>query len=333
MSAASLRTSLLLVLWGVAGCDALEYTPGGEPFTEVLPLPQTGEAGFDIVQDTVGLFNVRTDLVRRYWRPTLNYVLNYDAVGPRVRFEASLDGERIEVEDSRTWSGGGRLTIMLDELEAEARTFRLRVYAPSSTGSLADRYGLIADVERPVVVDDAAPSPVAIRSVAPEGGVLTLRWDRYRRPNFQAYSIYELSSPNSSYPRFRARVESADTLVWRDSSYTAGERFYRVDVIAAGQRTAGESWGVEYPAPSLVRAVDLGDNRRRFVWTSTPFYESFEQYVITRWYYGGDPIATFDSIADTSATVHDPDGASRYSLLTETTHGVVESESISVTTP
>lgn len=322
LKSATFRAMTCLAIWALTGCDALTFTPDEEPFTEVQPA--TGDEGqFRILQDTVGLFRAE----RYDDPPEITYVFDGDAEAG-LRFEAFLDDEPIEIEQSHFYKS---LQINANELPDGLYTFRLKVFAPSPTGSLSERYGLIAEIERPALVDNRAPYPPVLLTAKPEGGVLTLRWEPYRRFNFQRYAIYEVGYPEDSSPRFLGYIFDADTPVWRDSSYALGERQYRVEVRAAGQTAWRGALDIEYPGPEILSVASLEGNQHRVVWESTPFHSSFESYSLV----GSDGytvsvVAALTSPSDTSVVVEDADRWERYQLQTWTADGTAWSQWVSL---
>ena len=158
---------------------------------------------------------------------------------------------------------------------------------------------VLAEVERVAVVDNRPPVPVDVVVARPEDGLLTVRWEPYRRHNFQAYAVRD----EGRYGAWsvRERVESRRQTAWADPSYLGGRRTYGVLVEAGGQTVAGEPLTVDYPVPTLAEAVPEGGGRVRIAWHATPFTGAFKSYELSREssYHDRTVVETTDAVDDT----------------------------------
>ena len=175
------------------------------------------------------------------------------------------------------------MPVETGQVEDGTYALRVRAYAASGTGSLADRLGreeVVGEATRVAVVDNAPPGPVAVTSLGPEGGRLVVRWERYGRPNFQEYRVYEVGPGGRR--TLRARLDRPDATSWADSTFLAGEARYAVEVLAADQTALGEPAGRRFEPPAAVEGVPLGTDRIRVTWDATPFPAAFGAYVVQR---------------------------------------------------
>ena len=250
---------------------------------EVAP-PATGIAvDFGVDGDTLGVWG----------KTTVNYRLHLG--GKRFAYtDVFLDGEPLLSTQS------------LSSFEIDSRTLRdgphelrLEAYAHSGTGSLADRLGAEFVLDRQtgvLVVDNAAPKPVDVKTVEVKEGRPVVTWERYPRANFQSYRLYRGLWDGSHVPHgcYSEGYSSSDTYLvatiddpaqtsWSDPRFVGGNVCYRVEVEAADQRAKGRPVVYEAPIPSLTGFTPLGERRIRLTWSATKFPANFARYILTRY--------------------------------------------------
>ena len=267
-----LSTGRLLVLLAaavacsvsVAGCDA--YEPTGEPPpTEIDATPRAVDIALTAADDTLGLWGT----------VDVTYALADDDLGRVREVRVALAG--------RTYTAAPGTPIRVPTAEIADGLYRLvlQAVAASGTGSLADVYGretVVVETERTVAVDNAPPTPVAVRSLAAEGGLLTVRWGRYPRRNFQGYRLYRLGASGT-----RTLVTSTDDVgatAWADSLFIGGGAAFVVETLAGGRRVSGAPATAQFEPPGFVEGAALDPTRTRLSWTATEFPGAFGAYVI-----------------------------------------------------
>lgn len=299
-------------LFLAAGCDVLTYEPSRTHFVEVAP-PATGiEVDFATEGDTLAgwgsiAIRYRLDLQGKAFVSTHVYVDD-------VLLLETADPSSFTL-DSRRLSNG-------------PHALRLEAYARSGTGSLADRLGAeVVFHRRPgvLVVDNAPPAAVAVRSIQPADGRLRVTWEPYRRPNFQAYQVFRAIDPN--HATLVGTFTDPARTTWTDSSFVGAEVHYWVQVHAAGQSATGEPIAFRAPVPAIVRAQPVSEDQVRLVWTACRFPANFTHY--TLWPSEGEPIVVTAVDDTTLVTTIAAFGAERtYTLSTSSEHGVAYSEPV-----
>ncbi|GAB5536315.1 MAG: hypothetical protein Rubg2KO_25640 [Rubricoccaceae bacterium] len=258
----------LLLFW--AGCDALTFSPGAEiPVTEVDPTPGTLTLDLTASEDTLALWG------------TVEITYNLEALGT-----GPVDSLRFRLGDRvLPFTLSEPLVIQTTDFPDGDATLKLAAYASSGTGSLADVYGeerIAAEIMRPVVIDNAPPETVAVQSLAPENGRLTLRWERYPRVNFSGYRIYR-SAPDGSNRRLLATISDRDSTAWGDPTYIGGDAArYDIELVAGDGRAAQGSslTSRSYPVPEIVSASGDASREIFLSWTGTRFPGALDQYEI-----------------------------------------------------
>jgi hypothetical protein len=282
------RCYLLAAALALAGCDALTFSPDGEPFTDVDPTVEPLVVDL-AAPDTIGMWG------------TVSLQLQY--AGRRAdRLEVYLGGELVaEAADQETVAVDSR------RVPDGEQPIRLRALASSRTGSLADRLGsevVVAEAEGVAIVDNAPIEPAAVSAGVTEG-VLALAWAPYTRYHFDGFVVQRAAWRESSgqYDSWETVHETADARLgaWADSSYLGGTVGYRVAIRARGETVYSEPVRAGVPVPARVEATPLGDGQVRVVWNQTPLYGVFAGYRLAQ--QGGLFSEAFDAVDDTVAVV------------------------------
>ena len=273
------------------GCDSVAYEPTGENVVDVDPTVRPLDIDLGVAPDTLGLWGQVT------LRPGFD-----GADGRAVQRVEVLLGDRVVA----TSTDPAAVEVPTAGVADGTYALRVRAYASSGTGSLAEAYGregVVGEVTRVAVVDNAAPTAVAITRIGPEGGQLVVRWERYRRRNFQEYRVYRLYGDQRALV---ATVDEPGQTSYVDPSFVAGVASYAVEVRAADQSASGQVVSQTFGAPAVTEIVRAGDGGLRVRWEQTPFYRAFGSYELQR---TGrlDPVTTIAQITSPGdTTVVDP---------------------------
>ena len=252
----------LVVVW--AGCDAVAYEPSGENVVDVDPTARPLDIDLGVAPDTLALWGGVT------LRPGFG--------GRAAQRVEVLLGDQVVA----TSADPSRVEVPTTEIADGTYALRVRAYAASGTGSLAEAYGreeVVAEVTRVAVVDNAPPTPVTVTSLAPEAGRLVVRWERYRRRNFQQYRVYRVDGTRRTLV---ATADQPDQTSYADPSFVAGVARYAVEVRAADQSVVGPVAARTFEAPAVVEAERTGDGGLRVRWEQTPFFQAFGSYELQR---------------------------------------------------
>ena len=305
----SWRPFLLAAVLALVGCDALTFSPDSEPFTDVDATPEL--LVLDLAPtDTVGLYGSAR--------------LAFTFPGRRAdRVEVYLDDELVA-------EGGADGSVTIETRGRTDGPYSLRVlaFAPSGTGSLGDRVGrerIVTERKATAVIDNAPPEAV-LASSRIHGGLLTLEWGRYRRYNFDGYTV-ERAAWNVSrgqYGNWEAvyQTDAAEVVAWADSAYLGGRVLYRVGLRARGEVVQGEAVEVNVAPPSVIAHEVVGEGRARVAWHPPVLSAGFDRYTIyrVRPYTPPEFVAELGGLRDT-ATVVAAEMAlgqpARYELATE----------------
>ena len=170
-------------------------------------------------------------------------------------------------------------------------TLRIEITTSVGNGSLADQSGYEEfKISRSWVldIDTTTPQKLAITSIAPEDGILVIRWPRYRHYYFQSYVLTkeEFSSGHYFYEWSR-EITDQDQLAFGDSTFQGGKARYTLKIKGGGNiyvgNVYGEATATEY-AHDYSPAVTYEWIDRQNVkvsWRKTPFYKGFAGYSLS----------------------------------------------------
>jgi len=175
-------------------------------------------------------------------------------------------------------------TVGLTDLKTGVSVLRAEIVASSGTGSLADAVHaekLKLSYEWIVKVDvTPPPKPAPIIDIV--DGLLTLKWDKYSKPNFQSYSIKRRLPDGSS-----RNIEIKDKMIdsWKDSSYvggTTGAVTYSLSLATEVATATSETLSRADPLVITHFSFDPSDSTFILKWKPTKFFGAFKEYQLGR---------------------------------------------------
>lgn len=247
----------------LAACD---FSPSGEPpLTEIDPTIDPLDIDLAQAQDTLVLYGPVTV------RPDI------DDARPVGRVEVLLDDRVVAGRD-----GDGPISFDSRGGPDGAYRLRVRAYAPSGTGSLADRVGreeVVGETTRVALVDNAPAQAITPQLVA-EDGRLTVTWDAIDRPRFEAYRVLQVNDQGQRTTR--ATLTAPGATRWIDSLIVGGTARYAVELAITGDSRIGPVVERDFGAAEITGAEPLARTQIQIKWTPGPFPANVDRYVLER---------------------------------------------------
>lgn len=282
-----------------SSCD---YSPSGSNYEEINPNPHViAELTLNDDQDTV--------IVRG--QATLAFASNLPG--------REYLGQKLEIGNTVISEGQFESRYFFDsqKLSDGYHIITYTVYANSGTGSLADKSRAeIIEVSRKwvLLVDNAPPKPITIRSLKPEGGQLKVTWKPYQGRWFKNIQLKRQIGEGQNYTMFTST--NPNDSVWFDNSYLGGLATYQIVVNLDDRNQNNSATGTTssyyYPLPTVLTTTYNEAHEGTITFSATPFYKNFESYYLST------PFGsiTGNTSTDTVKTFPDPGfGSSFYSNM------------------
>jgi hypothetical protein len=258
-------------------CD---YEPGGEYFVE-RPQPDGTGLSLDLTDTSDTLF-VFGNAEIRYHSITNNKPVKW--------FRAYLNDEEFGVH----YLEAASVFLYTFSRPDGCYSLKLEMILSSGTGSLAE----IKDkeehrVERTYVlcIDNSKPDPTEITSIQRVDGTLEIKFEKYKRRNFQRYKIFKYDYNQFEklyYPHWVREITDQDVTSFRDSTFIGGKVKYDVSVIAASQESDVRTKEFDDPYDPSPRWEWVDNKNIKLTWPRTKYYNNFTAYKVSFSYGSGD---------------------------------------------
>lgn len=261
----------ILVSFFVAGC---EYQTDEKFYAEV-PRPDWSDVSIDLA-------SLDSDTIYIYQKTELHF---NTLIG-----DHRIKGAYAHLGDILVHTSSDQLVPIIIETEyIPSGTYKLRLELSltSGTGSLADfREQELGQIYREwtVIIDREIPSKIEITSIEKVDGRLVIRWNGYKKWNFQHYTLTKhcFSAFYGYYDRCWSReVASQDIDMFIDSSFVGGKVKYSLAVKAANHLSEPDEHEIEFPYDPKLE-YKWADNRTlELTWRKPEFYNNLASYTIS----------------------------------------------------
>jgi hypothetical protein len=294
-----MRIPLLTRLTAFLLLSACEFDPEGTVFTTVNP-PVTDGLQIEIPvseSDTIFLFEPAR--------------ISYRSVVGMHRLQsvrAMVDGTEVLTSTSPT----GSFNFYTPNYPTGIHDLRLELLVGGNSGSLADQDNkeiLTITREYKISIDRAAPNAVAFSTISLQNGFLHLTWTKYKRRNFQSYTLYKYcyNNYNGEYTVCSTKkFNDQATTNFVDSAFVGGKVKYSIGVTGANQQSPYVQKQVEVPYDPAFTWKFIDPDHVKFSWRKPPAYSAFTSYKLIRDYSDREEVFNSNQIADTTIIMDSP---------------------------
>jgi len=253
---------LIIILFLIIGaCDILTFKPEDKFLFDLDP-PEMGELDFHLTNFSDTIF---------VWGNQFN--LEYSiTTSDSVAFLNFYLDEEFNCSTTDTT----QVTIYTQNLTPGSYILQIEICLKTESGSLEDIIGeeyFLGTYQYPLIYYDTVPPyQTQIIAITPESGSLTLTWEKYYFPYFEAYKVFNTKEGNNLIKE----ITDQNTTCLVDSFFLGGYTQYRVDVEAGNYLFTGEEYEYfdSYNADILNLEL-IDDFLVEVTWDICPYYQNF----------------------------------------------------------